>query len=115
MEDSNYPIGPIDDGVANKMDEAKILTELRNQRDVFHKGVVVFIDELQAENEHLCDTIEATRQDIADYMDGSMENQLQAKIEELKNEVALQKAQRKVSANRAAYLDEKLAQIRLLT
>ncbi len=49
MEDSNYPIGPIDDGVANKMNEAKILTELRSQRDVFHKGVVVFIDRLQAE------------------------------------------------------------------
>ena len=49
MEDSNYPIGPIDDGVANKMNEAKILTELRSQRDIFHKDVVVFIDKLQAE------------------------------------------------------------------
>ena len=38
------------------------------------------IEQLRAENEHLCNTVDATRQDIADYMDGSKENQLKADL-----------------------------------
>jgi len=42
------------------------------------------IDFLQAENEHLSNTVESTRQDYADLLDGTMEAKLQAENASLK-------------------------------
>lgn len=39
---------------------------------------------LQAENEHLSNTVESTRQDYADLLDGTMEAKLQAENERLR-------------------------------
>lgn len=39
---------------------------------------------LRAENEHLCDLIDTVRQEQHDYLDGSMEKQLQAENENVK-------------------------------
>ena len=40
--------------------------------------------EAKTENEHLCNVVEATRQDMADYLAGTLEGNLQDKVKQLR-------------------------------
>ncbi len=42
------------------------------------------VAKLQTDNEHLCDMIEATRQDNADYINDTLEGKLQVERDRLK-------------------------------
>ena len=48
------------------------------------KEAIIELEQLQAENEHLSNTVESTRQDYADLLDGTIEAKLQAENASLK-------------------------------